>query len=161
MAIKAGDRIPAATFKQMGPEGPADISTADLFAGKTVVIFGLPGAFTPVCSAAHLPGFAKKADAIRDMGVDAIACVSVNDPFVMQAWGDAHGASDSVMMLADCDGSFTRAVGLAIDLSDFGLGERSERYSMIVKDGLVEAINVEESILAHEASSAETLLAQL
>jgi peroxiredoxin len=161
MAIKVGDRIPAATFKKLGSEGPEDIDSAALCEGKTVVIFGLPGAFTPVCSAQHLPGFVDQARALANRGVDTIACVSVNDPFVMGAWGEAHGAGERVMMLADWEGAFTRAVGLTVDLSDFGLGERSARYSMLVDDGVVRAINVEESVLACGASSAEAMLGQL
>lgn len=160
MAIKVGDKIPSVTVMHMGPEGPAAIDTNELFGGKRVAVFGLPGAFTPVCSAQHLPGYTGKADALKAKGIDAIACVSVNDPFVMQAWGEAHNVGDKVMMVADSEGDLTRGVGLAVDLSKFGLGERSERYSMIVEDGTVKAINVEASIFDHDVSSVDKLLAQ-
>ena len=158
--VKVGDRLPSVMFKQLGAEGPADVSSDELFSGKSVALFGLPGAFTPVCSAQHLPGFVEKADALKGKGIDTIACVSVNDPFVMQAWGEANNVGDKVMLLADCSGEFTRAIGLATDLTDFGLGERSERYSMIVEDGVIKTINVEANILAHDVSSVDTLLAQ-
>lgn len=161
MTIAVGQKLPSVTFKQMGPDGPTNLSSDDFCVGQKVILFGLPGAFTPVCSAQHLPGFVEKAGKLKAMGVDAIACVSVNDPFVMAAWGQAHDADGRVDMLADHDGSFTRACGLEIDLSDFGLGERSERYSMLVDDGVIKAINVEDSILAHEVSSAEAILSQI
>jgi peroxiredoxin len=161
MSIAVGQRLPSVTFKQMGANGPADLSSEVLCDGKTVVLFGLPGAFTPVCSAQHLPGFVEKAGELKAMGVDAIACVSVNDPFVMDAWGRAHDAGDKVTMLADPAGAFTRAIGLSLDLSDFGLGERSERYSMIVENGVVKAINVEENILTHDVSTAKAMLSQI
>ena len=160
MAIQAGDRIPAASLMVMGPEGPSKLSSDELFAGKRVAVFGLPGAYTPVCSAQHLPGYVAKADALRAKGIDAIACISVNDPFVMKAWGDDHDVGDTVQMVADHDCSFTQALGLTVDLSDFGLGERSERYSMIVDDGTVTAVNVEKSVLDHDVSSVDTLLSQ-
>ena len=160
MAIEVGERIPSVTLMQMGPDGPSPISSDELFGGKRVAVFGLPGAFTPVCSAQHLPGYVEKAPALKDKGIDRIACISVNDPFVMQAWGDAHNAGGQIMMVADHEGALTRAIGLAIDLSKFGLGERSERYSMIVEDGTVKAINVEESILNHDVSSVDKLLMQ-
>ncbi len=161
MTISVGDKVPSARFMYMGPEGPASIDSNELFGGQRVAVFGLPGAFTPVCSAQHLPGFVERADALKAKGIDRIACVSVNDPFVMQAWGQANDAGDKVMMLADDKGAFTRAIGLEIDLSDFGLGERSQRYSMIVEDGSVTALNVEDSILTHDVSSVDTLLAQV
>lgn len=160
MTISVGDKIPSVTFKVMGDEGPMDVSSAELCGGKKVALFGLPGAYTPVCSAQHLPEFVEKADALKAKGIDTIACISVNDPFVMSAWGKDHGAGDKVMMLADCTGEFTRAIGLALDLADFGLGERAERYSMLVEDGVVKAINVEESILTYDVSNVDTLLAQ-
>lgn len=159
MAIGIGDKIPSVTFKHMGADGPANLSSEELFGGKKVALFGLPGAFTPVCSAQHLPGFVDKADELKGKGIDTIACVSVNDPFVMAAWGQAHHADGKVMMLADSDGTFTRAIGLAIDLSDFGLGERSERYSMIVEDGVIKTVDIEDSILTLDVSSVENLLA--
>ena len=160
MAIQAGDQVPAASLMVMGPEGPSKLSTNDLFAGRRVAVFGLPGAFTPVCSAQHLPGYVAKADALKAKGIDAIACISVNDPFVMKAWGDAHGVGDAVQMVADHDCSLTRALGLTVDLGDFGCGERSERYSMIVDDGTVTTVNVEKSILDHDVSSVDNLLSQ-
>ncbi|MGI9302394.1 MAG: peroxiredoxin [Gammaproteobacteria bacterium] len=161
MAISVGDRLPPTTFKYMADSGPADLSSDDLFGGKTVAVFGLPGAYTPVCSAQHLPGFVTRADAFKAKGVDAIACVSVNDPFVMQAWGKDHDVGDKVTMLSDPTGDFTRAIGLELDLSDLGLGERSERYTMIVEDGVVKALNTEKSIFEHDVSSADALLAQM
>ena len=160
MAVQTGDRIPPISLMVMGPEGPSTLSTEELFGGKRVAVFGLPGAFTPVCSAQHLPGYVAKAEALAAKGIDTIACISVNDPFVMQAWGDAHDVGGKVQMVADPEGSLTRALGLAIDLSDFGLGERSERYSMIVDDGSVSAVNVEKSILDHDVSSVDHLLSQ-
>ena len=160
MAIQAGDRVPAVSLMVMGPEGPSKLSTDDLFAGKRVAVFGLPGAYTPVCSAQHLPGYVAKAEALSAKGIDAIACISVNDPFVMKAWGDDHDVGDTVQMVADPDCSFTQALGLTVDLSDFGLGERSERYSMIVDDGSVTTVNVEKSVLDHDVSSVDTLLSQ-
>ncbi|THJ24626.1 MAG: peroxiredoxin [Nitrospira sp. CG24E] len=154
MPIKVGDPVPAATFKQLSANGIANIDTATLLKGKKVVLFGLPGAYTPVCSANHLPGFVAKADDLKAKGVDDIVCVSVNDPFVMQAWGKQHGADGKVTMLSDADGAFTRAIGLSLDLPDYGLNGRSERYSMVVEDGVVKTINVEKTVLDHGVSSA-------
>jgi len=127
MTIKQGDRVPAATLKQLTSTGIADVDTATLFNGKKVAVFGLPGAYTPVCSAHHLPGYVEQAGALKAKGCDAIACISVNDPFVMDAWGEANGADGKVMMLADAEGAFTRALGLVVSLPAFGLGNRSER----------------------------------
>jgi peroxiredoxin len=141
-------------FKQLGANGVTNIDTATLLKGKKVVLFGLPGAFTPVCSANHLPGFVAKADDLKAKGIDEIACISVNDPFVMQAWGRQHGADGKVTMLADADGLFTRAIGLSLDLPEYGLSGRSERYSMVVEDGIVKTINVEKTVLDHGISSA-------
>jgi len=160
MPIKAGDRVPAATFKQLSASGIANIDTATLLKGKKVVLFGLPGAYTPVCSASHLPGFVAKAAELKAKGIQEIACISVNDPFVMQAWGKEHGAEGKITMLADADGAFTRAIGLSLDLPDFGLSGRSERYSMVVDDGIVKSINVEKSVLDHGISSAATCMLQ-
>jgi peroxiredoxin len=160
MPIKAGDRVPAATFKQLSASGIANIDTTTLLKGKKVVLFGLPGAYTPVCSASHLPGFVAKAAELKAKGIQEIACISVNDPFVMQAWGKEHGAEGKVTMLADADGAFTRAIGLSLDLPDFGLSGRSERYSMVVDDGIVKSINVEKSVLDHGISSAATCMLQ-
>ena len=158
MPIKVGDRVPFATFKQLTANGVATIDTATLLNGKKVVLFGLPGAYTPVCSAYHLPGFVAKAEDLKAKGIDAIACISVNDPFVMQAWGNEHGAEGKVMMLADVDGAFTRGIDLSFDMPEFGLRGRSERYSMVVEDGVVKAINIEKSVLDHGISSAATCM---
>jgi glutaredoxin/glutathione-dependent peroxiredoxin len=154
MPIKQGDRVPSATFKRLSSSGVDNISTDALFKGKKVIVFGLPGAYTPVCSASHLPGFVAKAAELKAQGVDEIACVSVNDPFVMQAWGKEHGADGKVLMLADADGAFTKAIGLDLDLPDFGLSGRSQRYSMVVDNGVVKTLNVEKSVLDHGVSSA-------
>lgn len=160
MSIKVGETIPSVNFMRMGPDGPAKVASQELFEGKRVALFGLPGAYTPVCSAQHLPGFVEHAESLKGKGIDAIVCVSVNDPFVMEAWGKDNRAGDKVMMLADSGGDFARAIGLALDLSDFGLGERSKRFSMIVDNGVVTTLNVEDSVLDHGISSAESLLAQ-
>lgn len=160
MPIKAGDRVPGATFKQLSASGIANIDAATLLKDKKVVLFGLPGAYTPVCSANHLPGFVAKAAELKAKGIQEIACISVNDPFVMQAWGKEHGAEGKVTMLADADGAFTRAIGLSLDLPEFGLSGRSERYSMVVEDGIVKSINVEKSVLDHGISSAATCMLQ-
>lgn len=160
MTIKVGDKVPSATLMQMKDGGPKPVKTDDLFAGKKIVVFALPGAFTPTCSAKHLPGFIQNADALKKKGVDGIACLSVNDAFVMGAWGDAQGAGDKVMMLADGNGDFTRAVGLEMDGSRFGMGKRSQRYAMIVDNGVVKELNVEEPG-AFAVSSAEHVLKQL
>lgn len=159
MTIKTGDKIPSCTIKTMGKDGPEDISTDKIFSGKKVVLFALPGAFTPGCSMAHLPGFVVNADKIKAKGVDTIACLSVNDAFVMGAWGEAQNASD-ILMLADGNGEFTEAVGLGLDATGFGMGQRSQRYAMIVEDGVVTTLNVETGP-GVEASSAETILAAL
>ena len=160
MAIKAGERMPAGTLKRMTKEGPKDLSTEELFQGKTVVLFSVPGAFTPTCDAKHLPGFVELADQIRAKGVDTIACISVNDVFVMKAWGENQGVGEDVLMLADGNGDFTRAMGLEMDGSKFGMGKRSQRYSMIVKDGVVTHLNVEQGG-EFKVSSAEYMLPQL
>jgi glutaredoxin/glutathione-dependent peroxiredoxin len=160
MRLKAGDRVPVATFKQLSTNGIANIDTATLLKGKKVVLFGLPGAYTPVCSASHLPGFIAKSAELKANGIDDIVCISVNDPFVMQAWGKEQGADGKVMMLADADGAFTRAIGLSLDLPDYGLSGRSERYSMVVEDGVVKTINVEKTVFDHGVSSASTCMLQ-
>ena len=160
MTIKAGDKIPSATLMEMQDGKPAPVSTDSFFAGKKVALFALPGAFTPTCSAKHVPGFVANFDALKAKGVDAIACLSVNDAFVMGAWGKDQGAGDKVMMLADGNGDFTRAAGLEMDGTKFGMGKRSQRYSMIVDDGVVTTLNVEQPG-AFEVSSAEHMLGQL
>ena len=159
MTISIGDTIPACTLKFMGAEGPQDITTDEIFKGKKVVLFALPGAFTPGCSMAHLPGFVAHADTIKGKGVDTIACLSVNDAFVMGAWGEAQNASE-ILMLADGNAEFTENVGLELDATGFGMGKRSQRYAMIVEDGKVTALNVETGG-GVEASSAETILGLL
>lgn len=159
MSINVGDKIPACTISTMGAEGPTDISTDEIFSGKKVVLFALPGAFTPGCSKAHLPGYVVNADNIKSTGVDTIACLSVNDAFVMGAWGEAQNASE-ILMLADGNGAFTEAVGLVLDGTGFGMGKRSQRYAMIVEDGTVTHINVEEGA-GVDVSSAESMMAQL
>ena len=159
MTVKVGDKVPSATMKMMGEKGPQDISTADLFGGKKVVLFAVPGAFTPTCSAAHLPGFVVNADKIKAKGVDAIVCVSVNDAFVMDAWSKDKNAEE-IMMVGDGNGDFTEAMGLVLDRSGFGLGKRSQRYAMIVEDGVITTLNVETGP-AFELSSAEKILEAL
>ena len=160
MSIKVGDKLPQATFTVMGPDGPQPLSSDDLFKGKTVALFAVPGAFTPTCSAKHLPGYKQQAAALRAKGVDKIACVSVNDVFVMNAWGKDQGVGDDVIMLADGNGDFTKAIGLELDASRFGMGPRSQRYSMVVKDGVVKELNVEQGG-EFRVSSADYLLEQL
>ena len=161
MTIQIGDRLPAATLTQATADGPRPVSTDDIFKGKTVALFAVPGAFTPTCSARHLPGFKDHRAEFGDKGVDTVACVSVNDAFVMGAWAKASEvAGEEIVMLADGNGDFTRAVGLALDAKGFGMGERSQRYSMLVKDGVVEQLNVEQGG-EFKVSSAEHLLAQL
>jgi len=145
---------------QMKNGTPQPVKTDDLFGGKTVALFALPGAFTPTCSAKHLPGFIQHGDEMKQKGVDTIACLSVNDAFVMGAWGDQQGAGDRVVMLADGNGDFTRALGLEMDATKFGMGKRSQRYSMVVKDGVVKQLNIEEPG-TFQVSSAEHLLNQL
>lgn len=160
MTIKVGDPIPSTTLMQMKDGGPKPVPTDDLFKGKKVALFALPGAFTPTCSAKHLPGFIQQAGALKAKGIDAIVCLSVNDAFVMGAWGDAQGAGDTVMMLADGNGDFTRAVGLELDGTKFGMGKRSQRYSMVIDNGVVKVLNVE-APGAFEVSSAEHMLSQI
>ena len=157
MTIKAGDKIPSATLMEMQDGKPTPVKTDEFFAGKKVALFALPGAFTPTCSAKHVPGFVQNFDAFRAKGVDAIACVSVNDAFVMGAWGKDQKSDGKVHMLADGNGDFTRAIGLEMDGTKFGMGKRSQRYSMIVDNGVVTSINVEE-LGAFEVSSADYLL---
>ena len=161
MSIKAGDHIPSASVKHMTNDGIEDVGTDQLFAGKKVVLFALPGAFTPTCSAKHLPGFIQQAGALKAKGVDTIACLSVNDAFVMKAWGDDQGAGDTVMMLADGNAEFTKAVGLELDASGYGMGTRSQRYAMVVDDGVVKSLHVEEAAGGLDVSSAENVLASL
>lgn len=160
MAVSVGDRIPEATLVKIGAEGPQPVSTSDFFAGRTVALFAVPGAFTPTCSAKHLPGFVEHAQALKDKGVDEIACVSVNDAFVMSAWGQASGVEGKVTMLADGNGAFTEAMGLVLDASGFGMGKRSQRYSLVARDGVITHLFVEEGG-QFQVSSAEHMLGQL
>ena len=160
MTIAVGGRLPQATFKEKTADGPVEITTEQLFAGKRVVLFAVPGAFTPTCSAKHLPGFIEKFDALAAKGVDTIACISVNDAFVMGAWGKAQEAGEKVLMLADGNADFARALGLTMDGSKYGMGLRAQRFSMLVKDGKVVALNVEQPG-DFRVSTAEHLLGQL
>ena len=159
MTINVGDRIPDVQLSVVTPNGPEQVSSSDYFAGRRVALFAVPGAFTPTCSARHLPSYVEKAGDLKGKGVDEIACISVNDPFVMGAWNERDGSAD-ITMLADGNGAFADAVGLAMDGSKFGMGKRSQRYSMLVDDGVVEQLNVE-APGEYRASSAETLLEQL
>ncbi len=159
MTIGPGDRIPDVTVHVMGEKGPEAVSSASLFAGRKVVMFGLPGAFTPTCSAAHLPGYVVKADEFFSRGVDSIICISVNDAFVMDAWGKAQNA-ENVLMVADGAAALTRAMGLDVDMTERGFGVRSERYAMIVEDGVVKLLN-REAPRKFEVSDADTILAAL
>lgn len=158
MSIKVGDKVPEGVFSVMGAEGPAQLSTTELFSGKKVVLFAVPGAFTPTCSIAHLPGFVVQYDEIIAKGVDKVACLSVNDVFVMDAWGKSANA-ENIQMLADGNGTFASALGLEMDASGFGMGVRSKRFAMIVNNGVVELLNVDEG--KFEGSSAEAVLAAL
>ena len=158
--IKVGDRIPNVTLQQKTADGIQPVSTDQLFKGKKVVMFAVPGAFTPICSMKHLPGFVANADALKQKGVDTIACVSVNDAFVMDAWGKDQKVGDKVAMLADGSAKFAEALGLGLDLTDKGLGKRSQRYAMVVEDGVVKKLNVEEGG-KFEVSNAETILGAL
>ena len=160
MTIAVGDKIPSATLRTMTADGPGPVATDDFFAGRKVVLFSVPGAFTPTCSAKHLPGFIEQADDIAAKGVDAIACMSVNDVFVMHAWGKEAGVADKVTMLADGNGDFTKELGLELDGRGFGMGTRSQRFAMIVDDGVVSELNIEEPGAFH-VSSAGHVLSQL
>jgi peroxiredoxin len=158
--IKAGDKLPDVQFNVPTSEGMKAMRTADVFAGKTVALFAVPGAFTPTCSARHLPSFRDAAADLKAKGVDTIACTAVNDHFVMGAWAKDQGVADDILMLSDGSGEFARALGLDADFSKFGMGPRSKRYSMLVKDGVVKQLNVEEAG-EYKVSGAEHLLTQL
>jgi peroxiredoxin len=161
MTINVGDKLPSATLRQVTPEGPKEVSTDDFFRGKKVALFAVPGAFTPACSQRHLPGYVDKATDIRAKGVDEIACVAVNDAAVMGAWGKDQKTEGKVTMLADGSGDFVRALGLELDLSKGGLGIRSKRYSMLVDNGVVKSLNVEQQPGQVDASGAEAMLKAL
>ena len=160
MSIQEGEKIPAIALKKMGTNGPEEVDTAKYFAGSKVVLFSVPGAFTPTCSAKHVPGFVQNADALKAKGVDKIACLAVNDAFVMGAWGKDQGAGDKVDMLADGSAAFTKALGLELDLIAAGLGVRGQRFAMVVDDGTVTHLAVE-APGAFEVSSAEAILKAL
>ena len=159
MTINVGDRLPDVMLTVATPDGPEQTTTGEFFGGRRVALFAVPGAYTPTCSARHLPSYVDKASDLKAKGVDEIACISVNDPFVMSAWGKADGSSD-ITMIADGNSAFADAVGLSMDASKFGMGKRSQRYSMLVNDGVVEQLNIE-APGEYRASSAETLLEQL
>ena len=159
MTIQIGDRLPDVPLTVAAADGPRPTTTGEFFKGKRVALFAVPGAFTPTCSARHLPSFVDKAEELKGKGVDEIACISVNDPFVMAAWGERDG-SENITMLSDGNGAFAEAVGLGMDASKFGMGKRSQRYSMIVEDGVVRQLNVE-APGEYRASSAEFMLDQL
>ena len=160
MTIQVGDRIPSMTLIKATAEGPKPVSSEEFFKGKRIALFAVPGAFTPTCSAKHLPGFKQLAPDLKAKGVDEIACLSVNDAFVMRAWGEDQAVGDDIVMLGDGNGDFTREVGLEMDGSRFGLGKRSQRYSMVVKDGVVKELNVEQGG-EFKVSAADYMLAQL
>jgi glutaredoxin/glutathione-dependent peroxiredoxin len=161
MTINVGDKIPSATLKQLTPEGVKEVTTDEIFGGKKVVLFAVPGAFTPACSQRHLPGFVERAADIKAKGVDEIACVAVNDAFVMGAWGRDQKTEGKVRMLADGSGDFVRALGLELDLSKGGLGIRSQRYSMLVDDGVVKSLSIEKQPGQVDVSGAEAMLRSL
>jgi glutaredoxin/glutathione-dependent peroxiredoxin len=158
--IKVGDRIPSATLREVRESGPQETTSDEFFKGKKVALFAVPGAFTSTCSVKHLPSFANNADALRGKGVDRIACVAVNDASVMRAWSDHSGTSGKVTMLSDGNGDFTRGLGLEADMTKFGMGRRSRRYSMLVEDGVVKQLNLEEPG-AFGASSGDHMLSQM
>jgi glutaredoxin/glutathione-dependent peroxiredoxin len=160
MTIKAGDPLPKGTLKRMTAEGPRDISTDELFKGKKVILFSVPGAFTPTCDAKHLPGFLQNAQALKGKGIDTIACMAVNDVFVMNAWGKAQGAGDKVLMLADGNGDYSRALGLTMDASRFGMGTRGQRFAIVAEDGVAKKVYVE-APGEFKVSAAENVLANL
>jgi peroxiredoxin len=160
MTIKVGDKLPSIKVRQLTAEGPKEVSTDELFAGKKAVLFAVPGAFTPTCSARHVPGFVQHFDAFASKGVDIIACIAVNDAFVMGAWGKDQKADGKVVMLADGNAEFTKAIDLGFDGSGFGLGFRSQRYAMVLEDGVVKVLNVEKPG-TFEVSKAETILEAL
>ncbi|MBU6211251.1 MAG: peroxiredoxin [Gammaproteobacteria bacterium] len=160
MTIKAGEKMPAGAFKTMTAEGPKEVATDALFADKTVVLFSVPGAFTPTCDARHLPGYLQHFDALKAKGVDTVACMAVNDMFVMNAWGKSSNVGEKVLMLADGNGDYTRALGLELDARGFGMGMRGQRFAIVVKDGLATHVNIEAGG-EFKVSAAEHVLGQL
>jgi len=160
MTVSVGDKIPSVKLKTLTAEGMSEVDTGEYFAGKKVVLFAVPGAFTPTCSAKHLPGFVTKAGDLKSKGVDEIACISVNDAFVMDAWGKDQNAGSNVTMLADGNGDFTKAMGLEMDGSGFGLGTRSQRYALVAENGTITVLNVEQPG-AFDVSSAEAVISAL
>jgi peroxiredoxin len=160
MTIQVGDRIPSVTLMRMGESGPEGVDSGDIFKGRKVALFGVPGAFTPTCSAKHLPGFVQKADELKAKGVDTIVCTAVNDVFVMDAWGKNQNVGDKVALVADGDAALTKAAGLELDLTGKGLGLRNQRFSMVVDDGVVKVLNIDPPG-AFEKTSAEAMLKQL
>ena len=161
MSISVGDKLPEATFTVMTADGPSGMSTSDVFAGKTVAAFAVPGAFTPTCHLKHLPGFLDHLKDFKDRGVDTVACIAMNDIFVLDAWAKSTGADGKILFLADGNGDFTKAMGLEFDASAVGLGERSKRYAMLVDDGVVKALNIEDAPASAIISSADELLKSL
>jgi peroxiredoxin len=159
--INVGDKLPDAKFTVMGPDGPQPKTVAEVFAGKKVALFAVPGAYTPTCSNKHMPGFVNRVDELKAKGIDAIACTAVNDVFVLTNWAKDTGAAGKIEMLADGSGDFAKAIGLDIDLAGFGLGLRSKRYAMLVDDGVVKVLNVEDSPPVADKSSAETLCSMI
>lgn len=160
MTIKVGDKMPDGKFTRMTTDGPQKLSTDDLFAGKTVVLFSVPGAFTPTCDAKHLPGYVELADEIRKKGVDTIACMAVNDVFVMNAWGKSGGVGDKILMLADGNAEYAKALGLELDATGYGMGVRGQRFALVVKNGVATQVNVE-GPGEFKVSAADTVLKQL
>src|SRR5580693_8755550 len=160
MTIKAGDKMPEGSFTHMTKDGPQKMSTEQLFKGKTVVLFSVPGAFTPTCDAKHLPGFVELADRIKAKGVDTIACTAVNDVFVMNAWGKSGGVGDKILMLADGNGEYVKALGLELNATGFGMGTRGQRFAIIVKDGVAADVNIE-APGEFKVSAADFVLKQL
>lgn len=158
MAIAIGDRLPEATFRVMGPDGIKEITAGEVFGGKKVALFAVPGAFTPTCNLKHLPGFIQSADEFKRLGVDTVACVAVNDPFVLGAWAETSGGKDKVLFLSDGNAEFTKKIGMDFDGSGIGLGTRSKRYAALVEDGVVMALNVEDSPGVAVESTAAKLL---
>jgi len=161
MTISVGDRLPEAKFKVMTDEGPSDMSTNEVFSGKKVVMFAVPGAFTPTCQALHVPNYLGSLDAFKEKGVDTVACIAVNDPFTLAEWAKKTAADGKILFLSDFNAEFTKALGLEFDGSAAGLGTRSKRYGMLVEDGVVKALNIEETPKTVDASSAEKILEAL